>query len=157
MASDSEWEGPEARLISLSGTSLPDEAHLAKKYRKVRSDSEEEDHIPLAELARRLKARKARLKQENVDLGSREITQNQEIKEGKSKFTTNVMETASENTSVTNSEDSDVSGPTESSDEDRVIKMDVNNVFRNKHKKYRKVKTEKRNVKKFLESLVIVL
>ena len=67
------------------------------------------------------------------------------------------METASENTSVSNSEDSDVSGPTESSDEARVIKMDVNNVFRNKHKKYRKVKTEKRNVKKNLESLVDVL
>ena len=48
MTSDSELEGPEARLV--------------KNYRKVRSDSEEEDHIPLAELAHRLKARKATLK-----------------------------------------------------------------------------------------------
>ena len=123
----------------------------------MRSDSEEEDHIPLAELARRLKARKARLKQENADLRSREITQDKEVKEGKSEIRTNEMKTASENTSVTNSEDSDESGPTEGSDVDRVIKMDVNNVFRNKHKRYRKVKTEKRNVKQLLESLVDVL
>ena len=67
------------------------------------------------------------------------------------------METSSENTSVSNTEDSDVSGPTDSSDEDRVIKMDVNNVFRKKHKRYHKVKTGKRNVKKFLESLIDVL
>ena len=123
----------------------------------MRSDSEEEDHIPLAELARRLKARKAKLKQENADLRSREIIQDKEVKEGKSEIRTNEMKTASENTSVSNSEDSDVSGPTEGSDVDCVIKMDVNNVFRNKHKGYRKVKTEKRNVKKLLESLVDVL
>ena len=43
MTSDSESGGPEA-----------------EKYRKVRSDSREEDHIPLPELARRLKDRKAR-------------------------------------------------------------------------------------------------
>ena len=67
------------------------------------------------------------------------------------------METAFENTSASNSEDSDISGPTENSDEDRVIKMEANNVFRNKRKKYRKVKTEKRKVKNFLESLVDVL
>ena len=120
----------------------------------MRSDSEE-DHIPLAELASRLKARKVRLKQENGDLGSREITQNKDVKE--SENNRNEMETASENTSSSDSENSDVSGPTESSDEDRVIKMEVNNVFRNKQKKYRKVKTEKRKVKKILESLVDVL
>ena len=66
MASDSESKGLEARL--------------AKKYRKVRSDSEEEDHTPLAELARKLKAWKAGRKQENADLESKKITQNKDVK-----------------------------------------------------------------------------
>ena len=108
-------EGTESETVT--SESKGPEARLAKKYRKVRSDSEEKDHIPLAELA-------------------------------------NETKTASENSSASDSEDSDVSGPTESSDEDRVSKMEVDNVFRNKQKKYRKVKTEKRKVKKILKSLV---
>ena len=103
VTSDSDSEGPEARL--------------AKKYRKVRSDSEVEDNIPLAELARRLEVRKARLKQESADLGSGDVTQNKNVKECKSENNTNKMETASENTSASDNEDSDVSGPTEGSDE----------------------------------------
>ena len=60
-------EGTESETVTSDSESESPEAHLAKKYRKVRSDLEEEDHIPLVELARRLKARKARLKQENAD------------------------------------------------------------------------------------------
>ena len=39
----------------------------------MRSDSEEEDHLSLVELARRLEGRKALLNQENANLRSKEI------------------------------------------------------------------------------------
>ena len=45
------------------------------------------------------------------------------LKECKSENNTNKTETASESTNASDSEDSDLSGPTENSDEDRVIKI----------------------------------
>ena len=65
------------------------------------------------------------------------------------------METASETTTASDSKDTDVSGPTEGSDEDRLIKMEVSKVFWNKQKKYCKVKRESRKVKDFPECLVV--
>ncbi|MCG8034487.1 MAG: DDE-type integrase/transposase/recombinase, partial [Candidatus Thiodiazotropha taylori] len=140
---DSESEGPTTRL--------------AKKYRKVRSDSEEEDHIPLAELASRLKARKARLKQEQANLHSRGTTKMDSSKGVKTKHMISGSEPASEHASSSENDESSLSGPEQSSEEGSVVSMEVNNVLRNKQKKFRRVKTEKSKVKTLLESLVDVL
>ena len=51
--SDTDQEGPYEKL--------------AKKYQKERDDSDEEDNIPLMELAKRLKARDAMKQEENVE------------------------------------------------------------------------------------------
>ena len=51
-------------------------------FEQKKSDSEEEDDIPLTELARSLKARKSRLKQKNEGSSHKEITQDEHLKEG---------------------------------------------------------------------------
>ena len=115
-----------------------------KRYRRERSDSDEEEEIPLAEVARRLREREARLAQENKNSDS----ENQ-LKSENSDLSVKLehsspdseKETASEsNKSMNQGNQSSTSSALSSEEADNSI-MDIDQVCKFRQKNYKRRKS----------------
>ena len=146
--SDSESEPPHERLI--------------RKYRRERSDSDEEEDIPLAEVARRLRERETRLAQENKNSDSENQLKSgnadSEIKLEHSSSDSK-RESASESNKRISQSNHSSSSSALSSEEDGISTMDIDHVCKSKQKAYKRRKSAPKadKIKNLLTSIVDAL